>query len=55
MAVGENVWDLSFFKGTEWVARWIGLLWTRHVWIDLGLNKGCGWFFNVLGAPAIFL
>ncbi len=30
-----------------------GLGFSWHIWIDLGLKKGCGWFLNFLGDPSI--
>ncbi len=30
-----------------------GLGFSWHIWIDLGLKKGRGWFLNCLGAPSI--
>jgi hypothetical protein len=30
-----------------------GLGFSWHIWIDLGLKKGRGWFLNFLGAPSI--
>jgi hypothetical protein len=31
---------------TDWGFSW-------HIWIDLGLKTGRGWFLNFLGAPCI--
>ncbi len=30
-----------------------GLGFTLHIWIDLDLKKGRGWFLNFIGAPPI--
>jgi hypothetical protein len=38
------------FKGTG-SPDGLGFSW--HIWIDLGLKKGRGWFLNFLGAPSI--
>ncbi len=37
-------------KGTE-SPDGLGFSW--HIWIELGLKKGRGWFLNFLGAPSI--
>ncbi len=41
-----------FFKGTG-SPDGLGFSW--HIWIDLGLKKGRGWFLTFLGAPPLFI
>jgi hypothetical protein len=48
--LGTGIDCVCILKGTG-SPDGLGFSW--HIWIDLGLKKGRGWFLNFLGAPSI--
>ncbi len=43
----------SFFSLLKETGSPDGFRFSWHIWIDLGLKKGCGWFLKFLTAPSI--